>query len=142
MPHPARASASTPAADGCTGAGVLHDLLGRAVLDGAPGVHRDDLVGHGPRDGEVVGDQQVADARLLLQLQERLEHRLLGQHVQRRVGSSSTITAGSQQHRQRDRDALTGAAAQFVRVRDPDAVGVEVDGGEQLQARVFGVRRG
>ena len=52
------------AARGCTGARGRGRLVGRAVLDERAGAHHGDVVGDLADDGEVVGDEQVADAEV------------------------------------------------------------------------------
>src|SRR5205085_4793856 len=47
---------------------VRVDRLGRAGLDDLPLVHDRDAVAHRPYDGEVVGDEEVSEAEIALEV--------------------------------------------------------------------------
>ncbi len=65
-------------------AGTLEDGLARAGLDDAPRVHHRDPLAEVPHDGEVVGDEEVAQAALGLQAHQQVEDLALYRHVQGR----------------------------------------------------------
>ena len=54
--------------DGVGVAGVVEDVLRRALLDNAAGVHDDDVVRHARNDAEVVGDEHDGAVDLVLEL--------------------------------------------------------------------------
>ena len=62
----------------------LQHSLARALLDDAPGVHHGHMVGDVLDDADVVGDEEVGQAELALQLFEQVEDLRLHAHIQRR----------------------------------------------------------
>ena len=95
---------------------VVEDLLGRATLAVAAGVHDHDLVAHLRHDAQVVGDHDDGHAHLLLELLHELEDLGLDGHVKGRgglVGNQDVRLAGK---RHGDHDALAHAAGMLVRV--------------------------
>lgn len=61
---------------------VRHDLLGGPLLHDPAQVHDADPVGHVLHDGQVVADEQVGQAQLLLQVLHEVEDLGLDGHVQ------------------------------------------------------------
>ena len=61
----------------CRGVGVqrlAEDLLGLGVLDHGAEVHDADRVGNMLDDGEVMGNEQIGDAEVLLELTEQVDY--------------------------------------------------------------------
>jgi len=90
--------------------------LGRAGLHEVADVHHGHPVGHVPDDAEVVGDEQVRQAVLILQVVHKPEYLGLHRHVQsadRLVGDDEVGVDGE---RPREVDALALAARELVGV--------------------------
>src|SRR4051812_3017857 len=110
--------------------GVLVDLLRIALLDDLAEVHHGDPVTHRPDDGEVVGDEQVREPELLLQVLEQVEDLGLDRDVERRDGLVTHDQLRVQGQGAGDADALALPAGELVRVAI-DEVGAEPDDVEQ-----------
>ena len=97
-------------------------------LDDLAEVHHGDAVGDVADDGEVVRDEEVGQPEVALQLDEQVQDLGLDRDVERRDGSSATISFGCSDERARDADALALAAGELVRVAveraraEPDAL--------------------
>ncbi len=89
------------------GGGLLHDLA--EVHDGNP-------IGDLPDDREVVGDEQVCDAELGLELAEERQHAQLHRHVQARGDLVGDHQVRPEREGSRDGDALALTARELVRV--------------------------
>ena len=85
-------------------------------LDDLPEVHDRDPVGDVADDGEVVGDEEVGEPELLLQLDEQVQHLRLDRDVERRHRLVGDDELRLQDERAGDPDALALAAAELVRV--------------------------
>ena len=96
-------------------------------------VHHRHLVGEVLDDGQVVGDEQVGDAPLLLQVVQQVQDLALDRHVQGRDGLVADDEVGRQGQGPGDADALALPAAELVRVADGVA-GVEADAGRSRLA--------
>ena len=111
---------------GCSGRAV--DLVAVAVLDDLAAEHHGHAVADVADDGEVVRDEQVGDAGALLDLDEQIQHTLLGRQVQCRHGLVADDELRIEREGARDRDALTLPAREFARQtaarvrRQPDLV--------------------
>ena len=92
------------------------ELVGRRDLDDAPEVHHGDAVGDVADDGEVVGDEDVGEVELLLQLDEQVEHLRLDRDVERGDGLVGDDELRLQHERAGEPDALPLAAAELVRI--------------------------
>ena len=127
---PTRGNAADSApAYGWSGCG--EDLLGRAFLDHASGVHHGDPVAEVGEHRQVVADHHHPDPALAHQVGQHAEHLRLHHHVEgggRLVGHDQLGVAGQ---RHRDHHPLLLAAGQLVRVA-AGARGVETDLLEQL----------
>ena len=86
----------------------------RRLLDDPPEVHDDHAVGEVLDDAEVVGDEEVGDAEVALQLDEEVEHLGLDALVQRRhrLVADDELRVGGE--RAGDRYALELAAGELV----------------------------
>jgi hypothetical protein len=117
--------------DGVRVNGPVVQLAGRGRLYEPPEIHHRDAVADVPDDGQVVGDEQVREPELALELLEQVDDLRLDRHVEcadRLVGDDEVRP---ERERAGDADALALAAREFVRV--PLAVvGVEPDGLEQI----------
>ena len=80
---------------------------------------------------EVVGDEQVRQAEVALQILQQIEDLRLDGHVERRHGLVADDEARLERERARDPDALSLAAGEFVR-KAVVVLGVEPDDLEQL----------
>ena len=94
---------------------ILDQLPGRPFLDDLPQVHDPDSVREDPREGEVVGDEQVREAFLLAQLQEELEDLRADRDVEHRDGFVGHQELRIQDEGPRDRYALSLAPGELVR---------------------------
>ena len=106
-------------ADQRLGVGVLgvgHDLLGLTDLDDAPEVHHGDAVADHPRQREIVGDEDVGDAELLLLLHHQLEDVVADGDVEGGDGLVGDDHVGVEHGGAGDADALPLPAAELVRV--------------------------
>ena len=106
----------------------LEDLRDGAGLDDAAVLHHGDVVGDGPHDAEIVGDEQHRHVMARLQFLQELQDLRLHGHVERRrrlVGDEE-IGAVGESHRDHHALALTAGqlmregAVFFGRVADPD----------------------
>ena len=96
--------------------GSAYSVLGRSELDQLSEVHDADPVAHVLDDAEVVGDEQVAQPELLLQVGEQVQHLGLDRHVERRDGLVGDHQLRLQGQRPGDADALALAARELVGV--------------------------
>ena len=81
-----------------------------------PLLHHADVVGDDAHDREVVGDEEVRQAELGLQVGEQAQDLRLHEHVERRDRLVEDDDLGLQRERTRDGDALALAARELVRV--------------------------
>src|SRR5215208_5185253 len=107
------------------------DLLRRRDLDQLAQVHHADAVGDVGDDGEVVGDEEISEAELALEVAQQVEHLGLDGDVQRGDGLVADDELGVNADGAGDANALTLAAGELVRVA-VDEVGVEADLLEEL----------
>jgi hypothetical protein len=69
-----------------------------------------------PDDGEVVGDEEVGQPELVLQVLEEVDHLGLDRHVESRHRLVADDELGSQRHGPCDADALALTAGELVRI--------------------------
>ncbi len=86
------------------------DLLRRPDLDELALVHDRDLVRHRPHDGEVVGDEQVGEPEVPLEVLEEVEDLRLDGDVERGDGLVADDQLGVEREGAGDADALALAA--------------------------------
>jgi hypothetical protein len=91
-------------------------LLGRSFLRNPPHVHHDDPVGHVPHHRQVVGDEQVRQPALALQVVQQVQDLGLHRHVEGAGGFVEDDQLGVEGQGPRDRDPLALAAGELVRV--------------------------
>ena len=102
------------------------ELLGRRELDDLAQVHHGDAVRDVADDAEVVGDEDVGQRELVLQVVEEVDDLRLDRDVERRDGLVGDDQARVERQGARDADALPLAARELVRVavvvlgREPD----------------------
>ena len=116
------------------GVGVLRvgeQLVGGRVLDDAPEVHDGDLGRDVAHHGQIVGDEQVGQTELLLQVLQQVDHLALDRHVERGHRLVADDHARLDRQRAGDADALALAARQLVRIAQRH-VGIEADQLQQL----------
>ena len=113
------------------GVGMLRragERLRLAALDDLAQVHDHDRVAHVRDGGEVVGDEQVGQTQLGLQIAQQVQDLGADRHVERGDGLVEHDQLGRQRQRPRDGDALALAARELVReevgraVRQPDEI--------------------
>ena len=97
-------------------------LLGGAGLHQLAQVHDTDVSGDVPHDGQVVGDEHVGQALLLLQVLHEVEDLGLDGHVQRGDRLVADDEGGIQRDGARHTDTLTAATVQLVGVGIPQAL--------------------
>ena len=102
--------------------GALHDLAQ---------VHHRDVVAHMAHHRQVVGDEQVGEAQLLLELVEEVQHLGLDRHVEGGYRLIEHQEAGIEGQRPGHADALALPAGELVRVAVDDA-GIEADQPQQF----------
>src|SRR3954471_2454921 len=85
---------------------MLVDRVRVALLDDLPEVHHRDPVAHPPDDSEIVGDEEVREPELLLQVLEQVEDLRLDRDVERRDGLVAHDQLRIQGECARDADAL------------------------------------
>ena len=112
-------------------AGLGVELVDGGQLDQPAQVHHPDPVADVLDDREVVGDEQVGQAELLLEVVEQVQDLALDRHVERRDGLVADDELGVEGERPGDADALALAARELVRVA-VDVALVEADLAEQL----------
>ena len=110
----------------------LEQHLGRALLDDAAGVQHRDLVAQVVDHREVVADQQVGHAELLLQVLQQVQHLRLHRDVERADRLVGDDQARPRDQRARDRDALALAAGELVRIACSASRGAQADRVERL----------
>ena len=96
--------------------GPVENRLGWPGFDDPTEVHHRHPVGDVPHHRQVVGDEDVGDLQLLLQLVEQVEHLRLHGQVQRRHGFVADDHVGVERERPRDADALPLPAGELLRV--------------------------
>jgi hypothetical protein len=100
----------------CVGVGgSFEDRLGAAQFDDPPEVHHGDPVGDVPYDGQVVGDEEIAQPEPGLEFVQQIEHAGLDGDVQRRDRLVEDHQLGFQRQRAGDADALPLAAGELRR---------------------------
>ena len=92
------------------------EVVGGGLLDHAAEVHHADPVADVPHHGQVVGDDEVGEVELLLQLVEQVDHLGLHRHVEGRHRLVGDDQLGLDRQRPGDADALALAAGELVRV--------------------------
>ena len=106
--------------------GLLVDLLVVADLDDAPEVHHRDAVGDVAHHRQVVGDEDVGELELLLELLQQVDDLRLHRDVERRHRLVADDDLGVERQCPRHADALALPAGELVRVAVL-VVGVEAD---------------
>ncbi len=95
---------------------VAEDLLSGAQLDEFPGAHDGDPCGDLRHHRKAVRDQQVGQAKLLLQFLQQYQHLCTNGNIQRGNRLIGNDQLRPQNQRARDADALALAAGKFVRI--------------------------
>ena len=107
------------------------EVLGRGDLDDPAQIHHGHAVADVLDHRQVVGDEQVGEAELLLQVLEQVDDLGLDRHVERRHRLVADDQLGLHRQRAGDADALALAAGELVRIA-AHVVGLQADGLEQL----------
>ena len=109
----------------------LVELVGARVLDDLAQIHDRDPVGHVANDAEVVGDEEIGQAELVLNVLEQVDDLGLHGNVERRNGFVGDDQLGPQRERTGDADALTLPAGELVR-KPVVVLGLQADTVEQV----------
>ncbi len=96
--------------------GMLGNDLGVADLDQLAEVHDTDPIRDMRHDGQVVGDEEIGQLEIVLELTQQVEHLGLNRHIERgdRLVADDEIRVERQ--RARDTNALALTARELVRV--------------------------
>jgi hypothetical protein len=94
--------------------GASIDASGRPLLDDAAFVHDDDAIAGRRGDAQVMGDEEQAEAELLLDVAQQLHDLGLHADVERAGGFVSHQRGGPAGERAGDRQALPLAAAKLM----------------------------
>ncbi len=116
------------------GVGMLRVVVKRVAVgqfDDLAQVHHRDPVGDVAHHRQVVADEQVGQAELLLQVLQQVHDLRLDRHVQRRDRLVADDELGVQRQRAGDADALALAAGELVRIAVGE-VAVQADRIQQL----------
>ncbi len=105
---------------------IVEEFAPLGDLDDAAEIHHADAVGHVPDDGEVVADEEIGEAELVLQVAHQIEDLRLHRDVERRSRLVADDELGLGGERARDRDPLPLAAGKLVRIFQT-VVGVQSD---------------
>lgn len=95
---------------------VLEELARRGLLDALAHVEHGDLVGDVLDDGEVVRDEHVGQAHLVLQVHQQVEYLRLDADVERGHGLITDDETGLHGERPGQAHALAAAAVQLMRI--------------------------
>ena len=104
----------------------------RALLDDPAEIHHGDPVRDVLHDREVVGDEQVGEPKLALQVLQQVDDLRLDRHVERRDRLVEDQQAGLERQRACDADALLLPAGELAGVAVRDG-GRQADHLEQLR---------
>ena len=115
------------------------EVVGGGLLDHPAEVHDADPVADVPHDGQVVGDDEVGEVELVLQLLEQVDHLRLHRDVEGRDRLVGDDELGLDGQRPGDADPLALAAGELVRVLRQRGGG-QADGREQLAQALLGRR--
>src|SRR5688572_14164761 len=110
----------------------MNDLLRLADLDDAPEVHDRDAIADVLYHAEIVRDEQVCQAELLLKVLEQIEDLCLHRDVERRHRLIANNELRLHRKRARDTETLPLAAAELVRVAG-DSRGRKADDIQELE---------
>src|SRR5579872_5921105 len=100
-------------------------------LDDAAEIHDTDAACHVADDREIVADEEIGEAELVLQIAHQIENLRLHGYVERRGRLIADDELGLGSERAGDCNALALSAGKFMRVF-PSIVGVQSDEAEQL----------
>src|SRR5947199_2231158 len=115
---------------------VRVELLGRSDLDDLPEVHDGNARRDVLDDGQIVGDEEVGEPELRLEVLEQVDDLGLDGHVQGRDGLVRDDERRARRGRARDADALALTAGELVRV-PTQVVSRQADGVEELDDALF-----
>ena len=117
---------------GC--AGAVNSCSAGRELDDAAAIHDGDAIANLAHQPEVVRDEEIRQAELLLQIEQQVHDLRLHRHVERRHGFVADDERRLEGERAREADALPLAAAEFVRILRA-GIGIEPDQLEKLRTR-------
>src|SRR5262249_40037192 len=110
---------------------LAEQALRLALLDDLAEVHHRDAVGEVADHAEVVGDEEVGEAELALEVAQEVQDLRLDRDVERRGRLVADEHARADGERARDADALALPARELVRIA-PDLPGIEAHELEEL----------
>ena len=111
--------------------GLLNSSRAFGDLDDAAEIHHADAARHVPDHGEVVADEEIGEAELVLQVAHQIEDLRLHGDIERRGRLVADDELGFGRQRAGDRDALPLAAGKFMRIF-PAVVGMQADQVQQF----------
>src|SRR5438093_11087851 len=94
---------------------IGEDVLGGTGLDDFPDVHDRHAMGNVPTDREVVGDEEVRQVKLLLEVLEQVQDLRLDGHVKSAGGLVEDDETRIQREGPRNPDSLPLPPAEFMR---------------------------
>ena len=92
-----------------------HGVL-RAVFDDLAQVHHRHRIGDMTHDLKIMGNEEICDAQLFLQIHEEVQHLGLDRHVERGYRLVGDDQPGMQHQRPRHRNALSLSPGEHVRI--------------------------
>src|ERR1044072_5566634 len=95
---------------------ALPDILPRAKFDEATEIHHRDALADMRHHGEVMGDEDISEPEIALQLGEQIEHVAADRHVKRGHHLVAYDQFWAQRQRARNHYALLLAAGKLVRI--------------------------
>ncbi len=111
--------------------GFVYTVLGRAALDDRAAMHNGDAIAHRAHDGEVMGDEQVGEAELALEVLQKIDDLRLDRDVERRHRLVTDDQPRRKRERAGDPDPLALPSRELVWI-PIDVRRVEADHVEQL----------
>src|SRR6202166_329145 len=108
----------------------------RCGLDDAAEIHHRDAPADMLDDRQVMGDEEISEPDLLLQVLQQIDDLGLDRYIQRRHRLIADDQFGFDRERPRDTDALALAAGEFVRMA-ADMIRLQADGLEQIHDALF-----
>ena len=108
----------------------------RRGLDDPAEIHHRNALGDVLDNRQIVGDEEIGEPELLLQVLQQVDDLGLDRHVQRRHRLVADDQLGLDGERPRDADALALAAGELVRIAS-HVIGLQANGLQQLHHTLF-----
>ena len=111
---------------------LIPHLIDRPELDHFAKIHHQHAVGDITHDVEIVADEEIGQAKLALEIGQKIKHLRFDRLVQRRYRFVQDYQARRQRQRPGDVDALALAAGNLVRIAVGESFGTQSDLAEQF----------